>query len=56
MMERVLLLSCVRHAIAPAPPPTTTPLQIEVPIPEQFVSRITPDGKLASGVSDLYTH
>ena len=38
------------------PLPLPPPLQIEVPIPEQFVSRITPDGKLASGVSDLYTH
>ena len=32
------------------------PPQIEVPIPEQFVSKITADGKLLSGVSDLYTH
>jgi len=29
---------------------------VEQPIPEQFVSVIKPDGKLATSVSDLYSH
>lgn len=29
---------------------------VEMPIPEQFVTRITKDNKLNSSVSELYTH
>lgn len=30
--------------------------QVEFPIPEQFVTVIKPDGRLSTGVSELYTH
>lgn len=29
---------------------------VELPIPEQFVTKIGKDGKLSSSVSELYTH
>ena len=29
---------------------------LEQPIPEQFVSTLRPDGKLSTGVSELYSH
>jgi hypothetical protein len=49
------LLTLLSLLPSPLPRCHRPPPQVEMPIPEQFVSKISPDGKLTTTVSELYS-